>query len=87
MCLKTIVLEVEYSTYIFSLHNVFTVYMGSLTKDTTNNTMAQYGQIAASDIEQKKNLQELLGKSQPIDFFFKIIYDGVGYDSEANTPF
>ena len=36
---------------------------------------------------KKKSLQESLDMSQTIDVFFKIIYDGVGYNSEANIPF
>ena len=38
------VIEAGNNTYI-SLHDVFTRYMGSLTKDIMNHMMARYGRI------------------------------------------
>ena len=36
---------------------------------------------------KKKSLQEPLDMSQPINFFFGLISDGVLHTSEANTPY
>ena len=59
--LKTMVLESVNITYIFALHNIFTGYIGSLTKDIMNNRVAQYERITASDIEMKKIPARILG--------------------------
>ena len=42
VALKYMELKAVYSTYILALQNVFTGYMGSLTKDIINNMMAKY---------------------------------------------
>ena len=53
MALKTMVLEEVYSTYIFSLNNVF---MGSSINDITNHLMPRYVQITEADIVEKKKV-------------------------------
>ena len=51
-------LEALDRTYIFSLHNVFMGYMGSLTKDTTNHLMTRYIRITEAYTEERnKSLQ------------------------------
>ena len=53
-----------------------------------NNMVALYWLITAANTKQKKkDLQEPLDMSQPINLLLKIINDGVWYTSEANTPF
>ena len=84
--LKTMSLQALDSTYIFALHNVFTVYMGSSTKDIMNHLMTRYGRITAAEIKEKKILQETLDTSQPIDVFFKVIDRGVQSAIKTNTP-
>ena len=52
--IKTMALKAVNSTYIFTLHNVSTGYMGSSTKDTMDNLMSRCGHIMAADIKIKK---------------------------------
>ena len=52
--LRTMVLEAVNNTYIFALHKVFMVYMGSSTKYIMNHLMTLYGHITAADIKWRK---------------------------------
>ena len=85
--LRTMVLEAVNNTYIFALHKVFMVYMGSSTKYIMNHLMTLYGHITAADIKWRKFLQEPLDMSQLIDVFFNTINDGVQYARKANAQF
>ena len=50
-----------------------------------NHPLDQYGQITVSDIKmKKKSLQESLDTSQPINVFFKLVYDGFQYASDVS---
>ena len=52
--LKTVVIKSVDSKYIIDLHNIFTGYMGSLTKDIMNCLMARYRKVIAADTKEKK---------------------------------
>ena len=80
-------LEAVNNTYISVLHNVFTVYMGSLTREIMNNMMDWYRRITAVEIKMKKKNQETLDMSHTINVLFKFIDEWVQHASEANTPF
>ena len=86
VALKPTVIFAVDDTYVFTMHNVFTGYMVSSTRDIMYHLMARYGCITASDIEiRKKTLQELFGMSHQTNIFFKNINDGVKYNRNYNT--
>ena len=84
---KTMVFEAVKITYIFLLHNIFTRYIGSSTKDIMDILIVGNGWITAADVYEEKNLQEPLDKSQPINVIFNIIDDGIQCAIEANILF
>ena len=84
--LKSIIIDAVDKVYIGKLQNKCTGYLGITARDLLDHLLDCYGNITPADVEEcKKQMNEPIDSTQPIDIYFKRIDDTVQYAANGNV--
>ena len=88
VALKYIIIDAVDKVYIGELRNKYTGYLVVTARGLLNYILGWYGKITPADVEEcKKQMNEPIDATQPINIYFKIIYNTVQYAADGNVAF
>ena len=86
--LKSIIIDAVHKVYIGKLHNKYTGYLGITVRNLLDHLLNRCGKITPADVEEcKKQMNDPIDATQPIDIYFKCIDDTVQYTTDGNVAF
>ena len=86
--LKSIIIDSVDDVYIGKLRNKYTGYLGITARDILDHLLDRYGKITAAYVEEcKKQMNEPIDSTQPINMYFKRINNTVQYADNGNVTF
>ena len=84
--LNSIIIDAADEVYIGELRNKYTGYLGITARDKFDHLLNCYGKITPAEVEEcKKQMNEPINFTQPIDIYFKIIDNTVQYAADGNV--
>ena len=86
--LKSLIIDSVDYVYIGKLRNKYTGYLGITAHNILDHLLDWYGKFTPADVEEcKKQMNEPMDCTQPIDLYCKRINDTVQYAADGNVAF
>ena len=86
--LKSIIIDLVDNVYIGELRNKYTGYLGITARDLLDHLIDRYGKITPANVNEcKKQMNEPIDSTQPINMYFKRIDGTVQYAADGNVAF